>query len=93
MYSTVTVNLFQKNKVFTLNLGMANPNLLIFVGNAEWKLAKLLKNNDYYSNFHSTTVTATLFEIAEMLPENHLEYGIKCFSSILVWVIQIHQHV
>jgi len=72
---------------------MTNPNLLIFVGNVEWKLAKLLKNNDYYSIFHSTTVTATLFEISEMLPENHFEYEIKCFSSILVWVIQIHQHV
>jgi len=47
---------------------MFNPNLLIFLGNDQWKLAKQM-NNDFYSIFHSTNVTAKLFENLEMLQE------------------------
>jgi len=36
-----------------------------------------LKNSDFYSIFHSTTVTANLFEKIEMLPEMCLAYKNK----------------
>jgi len=46
-------------------------------------LAKQLKNSDFYSIFHNSTVTAKLFEISEMLPGIHLEYEVKCFPQFL----------
>jgi len=67
--------------VFCLNLGMANLSSLSFLGNVQWKLAKQLKNSDFYSIFHSTTVTVNLFEILEKLPVVHLEYKIKYFPQ------------
>jgi len=67
---------------------MANPNLLILLGNVQWKLAKLLKNNDSIPIVFS--IVPLSLPISEMLPGIHLEYEIKCFPSILVWVIKIH---
>jgi len=71
---------------------MANPNPSLFLGNVQWKLAKQLKNNDFYSIFHHRTSTANFLQNLEMLPEIHLKYRIKCFPLIWVWPNQIHQH-
>jgi len=54
--------------VFSISFGMNNSNPSTFLGTVHWKLAKQLKSNDSYSIYHSTTVTANLFEILEMLP-------------------------
>jgi len=50
------------------------------------------KNSDFYIIFHNAFITANLFEILQMLPRICFAYRMTCFSSILVWVIQIHQH-
>jgi len=34
------------NKVFSLNSDMANPDSLLFLGNAQWKLVTQYKNSD-----------------------------------------------
>jgi len=51
------------NKVFSLNFGMGNPNASIFLGNAQWKVVKQLKNSDFHSIYHNATVTVNLFVI------------------------------
>ncbi len=80
------------NKVFSLNFGVAYLNPSLFLGNVQWKLVKQLKSSDFHSIYHNTTVTVNLFEILEILPGIYLTCAIKCFPSILVWAIQIHQH-
>jgi len=50
-------------KMFCLNVGMGNPNPSLHLGNIQWKLAKQLKNSDFCSIFHITTVTVNLFEM------------------------------
>ena len=62
------------------------------LGNVQWKVVKQLKNSDFQSIYHNATVTVNLFEILEMLPGICLTCAIKCFPSILVWAMQIHQH-
>jgi len=59
---------------------MANPNPSQFLSNVHWKLAKQLKNDsNFYSIFHSATVTANLFEILLKHQGIHLKYKIKFF--------------
>jgi len=52
-------------------------------------LAKQLQNSDskVFSIMHAL-VTANIFEILQMLPGICLTYRIKCYPSILVWVVQ-----
>jgi len=60
---------------------MANPNFSTFLGSVHEKLTKQMENSDFYSVFHNSTVTTNLFKNLDMLPEIHLEYGIKCFPQ------------
>jgi len=55
--------------------------LLTFLGNSQWKLAKHLKNSDFYSSFYSTTCDCQLVWILEMLPGICLEYRKKSFPQ------------
>jgi len=63
-----------------------------FLGNVQCKIVKQLKNSDFYSIFYNETVTANLLKFLQMFPGICLKYRIKCFPSILIWPIQIHQH-
>jgi len=77
------------NKVFSFNFDMANPNTSLFLSNVQWKLVKQVI---YRLFFHIATVTVNMLEIVEIFPGMYLACAIKCFPSILVLAIQIHQH-
>jgi len=53
---------------------MANLNPSLFLGNVQWKLAKQLKNSNFNSIFHNSTITANLLQILEIFLGIHLVY-------------------
>jgi len=75
------------NKLFLLNVGLANLNPSLLLGNVKGRLAKLIKKVEIYSVFHNSTITANLFQILETFLAMSFTYTIKNFSSILVWQI------
>jgi len=74
--STITANLLQILEIF-LGIHLVYENTVFpqfwydqfksfyILVNVQWKLAKQLKNNDFCSIFHNSTITANMFEIFE----------------------------
>jgi len=56
---------------------MANPKPSTFSSNVQWKLAKQMRKNDFYSIFCNSAITVSLLKILEMLPKMCLTYTIK----------------
>jgi len=50
------------NKLFLLNIGLANPNPSLFLGNVQWRLAKQTKESEIPSVFYNSTITANCFK-------------------------------
>jgi len=65
-----------------------NRKFIIILSNVQWKVVKHLINSGFYSVFHNSTITVSLFETLKMLPGMCLKCTIKCGPLILVlWTI------
>jgi len=51
-----------------------------------------MKNTDSHSIFYYSTLSGNLLDIFEIYSGMNLDTRIKCFHTIGIWPIQIHQH-
>ena len=78
-------NLFLiKNKVFSFNFDISNPNPISYLGNVQWKVVKQMEINIWIILTIVVPSLATCF--------NFPIQPLKCFPSVIAGQIQINQH-